>query len=353
MDAPHIRGSATHARQEEFVNQPRYTDWGQASEEFDFVADFVDKKNLANANEAQTRYEIIDRIIRDILGWRYGTVQVEEYQSGPRKGYIDYVLRQGDWTIVIEAKREGASFPTPTKSPRLKLDGSVLGQGPVANAIEQASDYAKGIDADVAVVTNGRAWVLFPVTQDDESGYATTAFPFDMDGHGEHLFSLLSSTKVEEGSLLQLTQETPQPEDRLLSAVRDSDSRVDRNRIADHINPALEKAMYAKALMSDEEALRHCFVTTDARARFDQQLGVHLADPKPAAVAPARRVKRSRAPRPLDEIIERSEPAFAPPRDTSNRAGRRREIDLPEPLRPSGGPKDPGHSPGALDLHRL
>src|SRR5687767_1073187 len=98
-----------------------YGDWGETSESFDKIEAFLASRDLAGANEAQTRYDIIDRIIREVLGWRHGQISVEEPNEGQRLGFVDYLLRGGDRTIVIEAKRYGAAFPSPTKRRKLKL----------------------------------------------------------------------------------------------------------------------------------------------------------------------------------------------------------------------------------------
>jgi hypothetical protein len=41
-----------------------FDDWGEASEIFDSIKEYVALKDLTVANEAQTRFDVIDRIIR-------------------------------------------------------------------------------------------------------------------------------------------------------------------------------------------------------------------------------------------------------------------------------------------------
>lgn len=146
-------------------------DWGEASESFDAIKKFISSKDLRDNSEAQTRYDVIDRMIREVLGWQYGQVSVEERQIGADR-YVDYVLRSGDSVIILEAKRLGASFPTPSEKGRLKLGGSVLGTGEVAIAIKQAHDYALAKLAHVAVVTNGPCWCLYSMSNFNENAYA-------------------------------------------------------------------------------------------------------------------------------------------------------------------------------------
>jgi predicted type IV restriction endonuclease len=290
-----------------------YGDWGEASPAYDEVLAFVEDRDLASLNEAQTRYDVIDRMLRDILSWKHGHVDVEEHLSGAHAGYIDYLLRLGDYTIVVEAKRFGAAFPNPSARTRLKLSGSLLGTGEISEAINQAERYAGEKGADIVIVTNGTCWCFYSMAHRSPEDYATLLFPFKEPSHAEHLFNCLSQTAVESGSILRITNQMSRTEDRLLSAVKDSDGRIDRNNIADHITPALNNAMYADSLINNVEALDKCFVTTHARSKFDALLGMHLSDPKPISVSPARRIKTGMPHGHLEKVVETCTPGFAPP----------------------------------------
>lgn len=287
-------------------------DWGETSEAFDKIAEYASKKNLADESEAQVRFDVIDRIIKEVLMWEHGQITVEEPKDGKKKGYIDYILRANDYVIVVEAKRYGASFPTPTKSKKLKLNGTVLGKGEIKEAITQVKDYSKDKNANLAIVTNGQCWCFF-VCNNNESitnTYAYLAFPFDQDGDGELLFNKLCMYSVQEGSLTKLTPDAPViPERKLIFEVKDSDARVDRNNIADYISPALDNAFYSEKIINSKEQLERCFVQSVGRTKFDSTLGVYLADAKPSSVNPARRIKSGV----MKTIVGNSEPSFAPP----------------------------------------
>jgi len=289
------------------------SDWGEASEAFDRISRFLAGRDVTTVNEAQTRFDVIDRVVKEVLGWRHGQIDVEQANEGERRGFVDYILRSGDYTIVIEAKRVGAAFPSPTRRPKLKLTGSVLGRGDVSRAIAQAEEYARTKRADVVIVTNGLCWCFYSLHDRDDDTYATLLFPFDADGHAEELFNIFSVASVDAGSLERVSNRLPVAEDRLLSAFNFADARVDRNNIADHIMPALNNALYADALFSNVEALDKCFVPTEGRTRFDALLGMHLADPKPEIVAPAKRIKTGKGRGHLEQIVVTSTPSHAPP----------------------------------------
>lgn len=288
-------------------------DWGLASEAFDAIVAAAGSADLTSANEAQTRFDVIDRLLKEVLGWTHGQISVEERVTTNGIGYVDYILRSGDSRIVVEAKRAGATFPSPTKRRHLKVAGSVLTSGDVKEAIDQARTYATEKEAQVIVVTNGHCWICYSMVAQAEDAYAIVFFPFSGGSDAEGLFRLLSEGAVAIGSLISVTNQPPRVEERLLTVLRDADGRVDRNNIADHITPALTNALYADALLSNDEALQKCFVTTEARSKFDTLLGMHLSDPKPALVQPARRIRTGKQGGELESIVQLSKPGFAPP----------------------------------------
>lgn len=288
-------------------------DWGEASEQFDEIRTFVKGHILSQVNEAQTRFDVIDRIIREVLSWRYGQIDVEEPTNGVRKGFIDYTLLSGDSIILVEAKKAGAAFPSPTRRKRLKLSGSVLGEGSIGEAIEQVQEYGENKKASVLVVTNGACWCIFQRDTDYTEAYGHVLFPFDDSADAESLFNFLSVVQVERGSLRSISNELPRTEDRLLSVVADADARVDRNNVADYIIPALNNALYADALLENPEALKRCFVTTEARTKFDSRLEMHLADIKSQLVLPAKRIKTGKKHGHLETLLRDVEVTYAPP----------------------------------------
>ncbi len=80
-------------------------------------------KNLADcdANEAQTRHEIIDAILHDILAWPRALTKVEEYIA---PGFSDYILTKpnGDFFSSSKPKELASSshaFPALSAGPIL------------------------------------------------------------------------------------------------------------------------------------------------------------------------------------------------------------------------------------------
>lgn len=272
-----------------------YLDWGEISEKYDLIKKDALNKDLFIESEAQTRFDIIDRIIKELLQWKHGQISVEEYIKGEKEKYVDYLLKCGDINIVIEAKKIGASFPNPSKRKKIKLTSSLLSEGEIGKAIRQAEGYATKVSANVVVVTNGTCWCFYPA--DPSIGkdlvYAYLLFPFDDIKDAEELFNWLAIPNVENDSLMKIGYENPYISiNSLANVTRDSDARIGRNNIADHITPALDNAFHGESLIGDEDKLKFCYVNTDARTKYDTSLKMFLADRKPGSILTAKRIKK-------------------------------------------------------------
>jgi predicted type IV restriction endonuclease len=119
-----------------------------------------------NLNEADTRHQIIDRILHEVLGWPQESVSCEKSVS---TGYLDYCLRDRAQrtVLVIEAKREGESFSLPlkiTKYPdkiqRVRLR-TLVTNAEIKAAVTQAVGYCPQVGCEYACVTNGHSFIIF------------------------------------------------------------------------------------------------------------------------------------------------------------------------------------------------
>ncbi|MBL0886204.1 ATP-binding protein [Myceligenerans indicum] len=121
-------------------------------------------------NEAKTRFDLIDRLLTEVLGWERPWIDVEERIVGSN-GYMDYKLGSKGALLVIEAKREGISFELPVglTSGVHALKPLITGtlNKPLRKALEQVRDYCAQIGVAPAVVTNGHQWVAFLASRTD------------------------------------------------------------------------------------------------------------------------------------------------------------------------------------------
>jgi GTPase SAR1 family protein len=117
-------------------------------------------------NEAETRFQIIDRIIVECLGWPRELVRLEQAQG---RAYADYELGQPR-RAIWEAKRERRTFELPA-NPDLKLVSDLrsiieLG-GEAADAVRQVQGYCSARGVEIAVASNGPQLIAFLATRTD------------------------------------------------------------------------------------------------------------------------------------------------------------------------------------------
>ena len=122
-------------------------------------------KNV-NWNEAETRFQFIDRIIVECLGWPKDSIRLEQHKDGKRTDYELGRPRQAIW----EAKKESRTFDLPADpSRRLVADISSLVAlgGEAQEALEQVQRYCSDRGVEIGVATNGHQLVAFLATRSD------------------------------------------------------------------------------------------------------------------------------------------------------------------------------------------
>ncbi|MEX0143842.1 hypothetical protein MRBLMS1_004749 [Massilia sp. LMS1-1-1.1] len=116
-------------------------------------------------NEADTRHQVINRIIHDVLGWPENHTALEKAVNS---GYCDYVLKKasGQIAIVIEAKREGLYFSIPITARTGQDVGHIsirtlMTDKNVSSAILQVRNYCLDLGCSYGAITNGHEWIIF------------------------------------------------------------------------------------------------------------------------------------------------------------------------------------------------
>jgi predicted type IV restriction endonuclease len=109
-----------------------------------------------DSNEAETRKNIIDFVLYDLLTWPKNRVAVEEYIH---PGYADYILKKanGDDLLFIEAKKEGVYFelPIPNQASETSAYISIkklITDDNIKNAITQVRNYCQDTGCEYAAV---------------------------------------------------------------------------------------------------------------------------------------------------------------------------------------------------------
>ncbi|MFT5760884.1 MAG: GTPase SAR1 family protein [Alteromonadaceae bacterium] len=117
-------------------------------------------------NEAQTRFHILDILIKECLNWD-GSIEIEKYETA--NGFTDFELGTPR-KVVVEAKREGISFDIPagiSSKLTIPIKTLLLGNQPLIEAIEQVTSYCSNRGVPIAVVTNGHQFVIFLASRVD------------------------------------------------------------------------------------------------------------------------------------------------------------------------------------------
>ena len=126
---------------------------------------------LSDANEAATRLKVVDRVLREILGWTDNDIFPEEHTSEDgRHTFADYVLKTANVGVVVESKKIGSTFVNPSSKRKERLNKGFV-SGEVGDAIIQARDYCRSLGIDFSVITNGDSWIIFPAQRHDQVNF--------------------------------------------------------------------------------------------------------------------------------------------------------------------------------------
>ena len=257
--------------------------------------------SLADANEAETRKKLIDRIIYEVLGWTHDDVSYEERTSedGTTR-FADYIVRNAGVGLIIEAKRIGVTFATVSNQRREKLTPSFLA-GPLGDAVTQARDYARAQGIDFAVATNGSAWVVFPAQRHDQVKFQdSSAVVFGsltsvLKDNYQEFHDLLSREAVINGSLewtLIGRREDQLRSRRLGDLFPNALQQQRRNPIFPLIESGVMPAFADSIADLEPELLEKCYVSTPERMRFDSRIKMHITHhQEPFRSQPARPMK--------------------------------------------------------------
>lgn len=224
-----------------------------------------------DANEAQTRHEIIDIILHDILSWPRALTQVEEFIS---PGYSDYVLTKpnGDFIFFVEAKRAGKQFslPFPHKSEETHCYISIktlLTDETISLAMKQVREYCMDTGCEYGAITNGGEWVCFKCFEKGKRWDQLKAlvirgpeFFIDEEIKAKNTFSYIAIT---EHSSLSTNLASAPPKDRQVYIAKDRIAAhshpISSNRLATALRPIANKHF---GVISDDqiELMDRCYV---------------------------------------------------------------------------------------------
>lgn len=128
------------------------------------------KFSKSEMNESNTRFQIIDKIIKNVFYWPDSGIQTETHTN---EGYTDYQLKDKDKTnLVIEAKKEKIKFNfseySEVRNRKIKVK-VLMKDDNTKKTILQVKNYCQDIGCKYACITNGHEWAFFRAYIDGES----------------------------------------------------------------------------------------------------------------------------------------------------------------------------------------
>ncbi|MDP9572372.1 UNVERIFIED_ORG: GTPase SAR1 family protein [Agrobacterium larrymoorei] len=130
-------------------------------------------------NEAQNRFQFVDRLLLECLGWEHPNVEVEK--TDELGGRSDYRLGK-PVRAVLEAKREAKKFdflPGTKAGQARRLRPLVEGCPNLKAAVNQVIPYCAMAGAQIAIVCNGPQLVVFQASIPTLSPLESECFVFD------------------------------------------------------------------------------------------------------------------------------------------------------------------------------
>jgi hypothetical protein len=194
--------------------------------------------------------------------------------------YIDYLIKTAQTSLLIEAKRAQIDFSKIPSSRRAPLKGAWM-KGDLKKAVHQARDYGRKRGVGFCAVTNGDAWIVFPVNRRDLVSFEDTyaiVFPdinSALDEDLEEFLSILSRASVIDGSLERelLGGDNNQLENRRLNKVYDvSFSKISRTTMFSSIEDEIVTAFSEELIAKNPELLEKAYVETSDRIKFDDRV---------------------------------------------------------------------------------
>ena len=120
-------------------------------------------------SEQDSRIKIIDRILIEVLGFKFEDILTEP-KSG--EGFIDYKISiNAIPRLIVEAKKDGLDFEIGDSynGRAFKLNGPVFKNQIVQDGLRQAIIYSAMEGVELACLTNGRTWIILKANRTSEN----------------------------------------------------------------------------------------------------------------------------------------------------------------------------------------
>jgi predicted type IV restriction endonuclease/DNA-binding PadR family transcriptional regulator len=237
-------------------------------EEYNFLS------NNQSPSEADTRSKIIDRVLREVLGWPERQISREVNTRGEVGKFLDYKFSLASATfIVVEAKAIHREFNIPNQRgrKRLKIRTLISTEGVVKDAIEQVRGYCDDLGCRYAIATNGNSWLVFRAIRENMNWRDGDARIFanleDIRINFSDFWNLLSYEAVIDGRIEREFSEGAKyqrRQDRVLTRLYNADQPLERNRFHAQLDRFIEAFFKDIADQEYVQILEHCYVYSES-----------------------------------------------------------------------------------------
>lgn len=232
-------------------------------------------RDIIGANEQTTRLRAIDTLLFDVLRWNKSNVETEKYSRSA--GYADYAFGNApSFCLVLEAKREGASFILPEGVPSdrpVPFDLLARESKAAEDALRQASSYAMELGSPFIAISNGHQWILTltfvvnkPLTSRNVRAFSSLdAIEGNFRIFWDSFSPLAITTNLPTVSLLESRFDPPPA--KLSCTISNYPAPAERNVLRNALNAVIEP-FWAEATQKDSDAdfLRHCYIRPSERS---------------------------------------------------------------------------------------
>lgn len=229
-------------------------------------------------NEAQNRFQFIDRLLIECLGWQKPEMRVEVRDEGGGKS--DYILLN---KAILEAKREAKlwkALPTGRPSTVRKLRTMMASSSEFEEVIAQVIPYCAMHGAPIAVVCNGPQLAIFQAIVTGQSPLDGECFFFNgFDQYIENfplLWTLLSPEGITENRAFRdlSRHRTPRIPEKAFQSIPEPNSYRYRDKVQEELrqlgtllleeiedNPDLKTQFFADCYVPIEANNRHLLLS--------------------------------------------------------------------------------------------
>lgn len=253
-----------------------------------YIDELIEKFTAKDFNEANTRFQIIDEILTNVLKWPKSIISCEDCIRDV--GFTDYIIKKNDYSnhLVIEAKKEGVSFNLPVSSSKDRYNfitvETLLTDNNIRKTIEQVRGYCDEIGCEFACITNGHEWVFFKCYERNKNWKKLKALTIPslscFSENFTHLYNILSFDALNNGSLSNNIGISKKGKRDLFFPKKDINAyeeKIDANNYSRFFRPVTSK-FFKDLNVDDSSFIENCYVEDRSIEQSQQELQAIMID---------------------------------------------------------------------------